>query len=723
MHTYNIFSKSNFLRFSSATSGYAYYVILRNLGFKMSNYKISIITPFHNVDMKYFANCAAAMRRQTIGFENIQWIIVVHNSEPQYLPMLQEMFAGDSNVVLEELNNEFRTPSSPRNRGLELVDAPYVGMLDGDDYYADDCFEVVLQNAEETRSDLLCVRREIILESDRLYKMTIKSNFNNTERRTIMENGHWDSKKMFSWMWGFATSYFYSSEMLAENGLFFDKDVLFAEDYLFVLQCITKANKVCYLNQYVGYMYFINSGSMVQNANKPASSVLTYAKGYKTIFETMLKYGINASDTVTIHIGGFSNFVLFSKDMTTQIRQEIKDLIAPFLPSVNQLQASKVLSLDKLNHLLRFANEIILNPEKTLQTVASSKLDGLGVLMTILSANKNTDIARRNDFESITMLEAWQYRMPLTNASFYKPLVDLQVRVGEDKILTEAPTTVYFHTATDVLLPCTDEHLASYHKALDSILRGHNNLLLTQSKPVEKVTIDDGVIDTLNSAIVKAYFKYQYFENGRLTASFASPVETYFAQSDDDYRKLVVEALAKKDMDQLVAMTCEEVVAFFRYIEENWEDILAEVQCTAERREELKEIFSAGFDAPVATKLWPNLQRSVAFGSGEHYEAFQQMKHYTGDLAHNHGYYFTEEAILGKAVADNSDHFECIKNINFYELLPLATDAAPVFWTQVEMSKPYQLIVTNRAGLYRYATDHFICPQKVSLSSIEFTIY
>lgn len=686
------------------------------------NYLVSVVTPFHNVDMKYFSECVASMRRQTIGFENVQWIIVVHNSDPKYLPMLKEMFANDSNVVLEELNDNHRTPSAPRNRGLELVEAPYVGLLDGDDYYADDCFEVVLKNAEETNAELLCVRREIVLESDDLYKISVKTNFNNTERRTIMENGHWNTEKMFACLWGFATSHFFSTKMLAENKLCFDKNVLFAEDYLFVLHCIAKANKICYLNQYVGYMYFINGGSMVQNFDKPAAAVLQYAKGYKIIFETMLKYGIDASDIVILHLAGFSNFLLFSKDMTTAIRQEIKNLLAPFIPSQNLLQANKVFSKEELNNALRFANEIILSPEKTLMTLASSELDGLGVLMSILSANKNTDIGRRNDFESITMLEAWQYRMQLTNASFYKALVDLQVRVGESKILTEEPTTVYFRTETDVLLPCTDEHLTSYHKALDSILRGHNNLLLSQSKPVEKVTIDDGVIDTMNSAIVKAYFKNQYFANGKLTARFASPVETYFAQSDADYRTLVLQALAKTDIDQLVAFTCEEVVTFFRYIEENWKELLAEVQCSDERHNELQTILSAGFDA-VATKLWPNLQRSVAFGSGEHYEAFQQMKRYTGNLAHNHGYYFTEEAILGKAVADDSDLFECIKGVNFYELKPLATDGAPVFWTQVEMGKPYQLIVTNKAGLYRYTTDHIICPQKVSLNSIEFTIY
>ena len=44
------------------------------------NYKVSVVTPFHNVDMGMFEKCAESMRQQTIGFENVEWIIVVHNS-------------------------------------------------------------------------------------------------------------------------------------------------------------------------------------------------------------------------------------------------------------------------------------------------------------------------------------------------------------------------------------------------------------------------------------------------------------------------------------------------------------------------------------------------------------------------------------------------------------------------------------------------------------------
>ena len=58
-------------------------------------YQVSVVTPFHNVDMSMFEKCAESMRAQTIGFEHIEWIIVVHNSEPHYMPVLTEMFMDD----------------------------------------------------------------------------------------------------------------------------------------------------------------------------------------------------------------------------------------------------------------------------------------------------------------------------------------------------------------------------------------------------------------------------------------------------------------------------------------------------------------------------------------------------------------------------------------------------------------------------------------------------
>lgn len=90
-------------------------------------YKVSVVTPFHNVDMRMFQQAADSMRAQTIGFENVEWVVVVHNCEPQYLPRLQAMFSGDKNVIVKELNNEATTPLV----APQLWYAVYHGTLSG----------------------------------------------------------------------------------------------------------------------------------------------------------------------------------------------------------------------------------------------------------------------------------------------------------------------------------------------------------------------------------------------------------------------------------------------------------------------------------------------------------------------------------------------------------------------------------------------------------------
>ncbi len=686
-------------------------------------YKIAVVTPFHNVKMDLFEKCEAAMRSQSIGFENVEWVIVVHNSEPHYLPELQERFANDPNVVIEPLTDNHRTPSSPRNYGLKFVTAPMVGFLDGDDYYTQNCLEEVVKNVAETGADVVNVRRECIEKTKSNVQLKILSLFNNTERRIVMDQGHWRTDMIFNMRYGISTAYFIDMSLI-RTGLAFNNEILMAEDYMFIIQCLARSKRICFLNQLIGYEYIMNDGSLLQS-KKSAALVQTYAQGFKEIFEELKKCGVDNRMTIILLLSLLAIFIVNCPDMTLEIRRKIKELLLPYLTDLTSLKPNKAVPEDVFYLKLSLIYEVIFNPERTIESIIQDQVAGVVEMRKILSVNKNTDIGLRNGFESINLLDAYQFRMPLTDAAFYKPLVDLQSRVGEVNLLTHHSPILYFRTATDVLVPCTEEHWKPYHEAVDTIVSGHHNLFLSQSKPIEGTTADEAEIDTLGSALVKAYFQRHYMKAGRITARFASSIENYFAQGegDDSYQRMAAESLADTESDQIVAFTCEEVVDFFRYLEQHWQQLVEMAPCSESRKAELKAIFEGGFAEPIATKIWPKLQKVVAFGSGEHYPACEEMKKYTGTLTHNHGYYFTEEAILAKASADESNLFECVRGDNFYELIPLKEESAPVLWTQVVKGAPYQLVVTNKAGLYRYTTEHFICPQEVTRESILFTIY
>ena len=160
-------------------------------------YKVSVVTPFHNVDMGMFSACADSMRAQTIGFGNIQWIIVVHNCDDGYLEQLTQMFSNDDNVIIKELRDNHFTPSSPRNHGTELVTAQYVGYLDADDSYLPDCLEVAVREAVDTRSQMVWFRREVEKENPSMVMPMATTTWNNTLNRIVIEHGKWEDDKMF----------------------------------------------------------------------------------------------------------------------------------------------------------------------------------------------------------------------------------------------------------------------------------------------------------------------------------------------------------------------------------------------------------------------------------------------------------------------------------------------------------------------------------------------
>ena len=48
---------------------------------------------------------------------------------------------------------------------------------------------------------------------------------------------------------------------------------------------------------------------------------------------------------------------------------------------------------------------------------------------------------------------------------------------------------------------------------------------------------------------------------------------------------------------------------------------------------------------------------------------------------------------------------------------------ATLLSTETKPGEPYQLVVTNSAGLYRYVTDHIVCIKEKQIDKILFTIY
>ena len=687
-------------------------------------YKVSVVTPFHNVDMGMFEKCAESMRAQTIGFENIEWIIVVHNSEPKYLPLLTEMFKDDGNVVVKELNDGIHSPAMPRNHGMQFVTAPYLGFLDADDSYTVDCLEVVRREMIETQSQVVTFRREYELETESLHPHTEKVLWNQTEWRIVLDRKDFQQDKMFSGLWPFSTSRLFDMEFMRKNNLMFSSDVLWVEDVWHTGVTLMKADRVCYLPQFIGYHYFINGGSIIQDKKKPMEDLIECFRSANIIIDDFTALGIDVNDTAHTLFGLLTQYYLAS-DLTVEQRRTLSDMARPYLEKLHKMMPSKLHSPEECYLSFHLPQEVLGHPENPMDSpTLKAAMNGWSDMMEILRNNATTDYGQHYHFDQVETLADYQRLVPLTDYEDYKRLIDLQTNIGESGILTATRVRQYLINDKGRRFPCTDEHLQPYMESFATTLKGHHNLLISIVGPRQKQTNDGCTVETLESLMVKKYMWYYHYARGKNRAEFSMPDELFFKTDPNrEMHTICRYALLDRHIDQIVARDTRRVVDLFDYITTHRNELMEELcETDARRADEVAAAFQS--EEPLAKALWPKLQRVVAFGAGECYVATTRMKQFTGQTPHNNGYYYTEETIYGRAVADDSDVFETVPSGSFHEYQPMKdSQAATVLCTDAQPGQLYHLVVTNNAGLYRYVTDHVVCINETQMDRVLFTIY
>lgn len=696
-----------------------------------NEYAISVITPFHNVDLAMFQAARDSVLSQTIGFENIQWIIVLHNCEDRYLTEVPEMFSGCDNVLTPVLNNDAKTPSSPRNYGMTFATAPYIAFLDGDDSFTPWCFEAVLKEFQESHPQVVCFRREYELERPGLEVYTETVLWNQANERIVVEKGNWDVEKMFDGVFGMVTSKIYDRDFLISNDLLFDEAIPYAEDMAYVAQVFAAADRICYLPQLIGYHYFVNAASLVQSTDKDGSTLISYAEGFAKLFDMFLQYGIETDDVQGLCMRE-SFFILNSKSITAEERRKIRDILGPYIMNTKMLEPSKGRDLQTCNMLYYIPREVILNPDDPYAGPhVRSMQNGSNALFKILLENMSTDYGEKYSFKTLKTIDAYRFRVPLSTDATLKPLIALQTNIGEQNILTSSPIQGYFTTEDEsLLLPSTQSHFIQYVDALSETLAHKHSALFAKIQNTRRTTNDRAVVADIETTLVRSLINDCIPSHPEYGISFSSREGVYYSHEGDDlYMRLMADALVAADLEQLVAINTDNLAHAFDLLYEEQDAILALVrEVDNDRADEVKAILSQNEGKPVVRALWPKLERTVAYGAGEMYESMRRLKAYTGDLPHNHGYLYSPVALLGKAVADDTDLFSMSATMgsNFYELLPITSDGAnekALTLSEAQSDQPYQLVVTNQAGIYRYVTDHFIYVREVDFSSARFTIY
>ena len=118
-------------------------------------YKISVIIPIYN-DEKYLRNCIDHVVEQSIGFDNIQLILVDDNSKDNSYDIAKEYQEKyKDNIILEKLTANSGSGGKPRNVGIGKATGKYLMFSDADDFFSKDAFEVMYNAIEEKNADFI----------------------------------------------------------------------------------------------------------------------------------------------------------------------------------------------------------------------------------------------------------------------------------------------------------------------------------------------------------------------------------------------------------------------------------------------------------------------------------------------------------------------------------------------------------------------------------------
>ena len=107
----------------------------------MKKYKFSVIMAIYNVE-KYLQEAIESVINQTIGFDNIQ-LILVNDGSPDNSEKICLKYKSVYPENIIYIKKENGGVSSARNAGLKVASGEIINFLDSDDYFSENAFEKV----------------------------------------------------------------------------------------------------------------------------------------------------------------------------------------------------------------------------------------------------------------------------------------------------------------------------------------------------------------------------------------------------------------------------------------------------------------------------------------------------------------------------------------------------------------------------------------------------
>ena len=358
------------------------------------------------------------------------------------------------------------------------------------------------------------------------------------------------------------------------------------------------------------------------------------------------------------------------------------------------------------------------------------------VLLDIISRNKDTEIGKKWQFQSVKTVEDYRNNVPLTNYEDYRPYVERMVEKGEENLLTVGKVVFYYPTSGTTskskLLP---QFVDPASKPIP--VKTEQALLFNCWHHDMQTPLGVPIIPG-NNATVRAYLN-------NCPSAFVPPPEAYrITDFPTAIYVQMVFGLKTSFVKTINAVFCPTVLNAFILLAQEWEQMTSDIRngtlkpslnLTDSQRVILEEAMGGGDPhradqlvailseskrcgdyKSVAHQLWPSLMLIIANAGGSFATYIPQLQHYLGDkIRIGSPLYVATEGMFGvnKRIYNHVSAYTLLTNEVFFEFIPLAdADSSDPKITllaeEIKMGEVYEIVVTTSGGLYRYRMGDLI---------------
>ena len=246
-------------------------------------YLLTVIMPTYNVEDS-IRDSVESIKNQTIGFENIELIIVDDNSSDNTKNILNNYSEKYPNIRCLFHKDNSGNGGKGRNEGIELAEGKYIMFLDADDRFTENACKVAYEKINEFGVDILIFNKKVIKNGNFPKNLSLPQDYS-----YIMDNPKKNEalfKKVNMW------DKIFNREFLIKNEIRCLEDC-HAEDIYFSIKSFLNTDNVVYLKNFYGIFYNIrdsdNNSSISNTITK--SFFLKTLEGFYKIVDLLKKEG------------------------------------------------------------------------------------------------------------------------------------------------------------------------------------------------------------------------------------------------------------------------------------------------------------------------------------------------------------------------------------------------------------------------------------------------